>query len=141
LAGPQLSFEPTPKKPGAAQLIVIRQRGIMNQTMEGNMYRKLLYFVIVVLISGCATGERIVRLEPGMSTTNVVDVMGRPDGYKAQDSYEVLRYTNRLISLGSWDRADYNVVMKDGKLVEYGAGEVRTKQVGTSTILFIAPNR
>jgi hypothetical protein len=105
------------------------------------MYRKLLYFVIVVLISGCATGERIVRLEPGMSTTNVVDVMGRPDGYKAQDSYEVLRYTNRLISLGSWDRADYNVVMKDGKLVEYGAGEVRTKQVGTSTILFIAPNR
>lgn len=103
------------------------------------MNRKMLYVAIVSLICACATGERIVRLDPGMSKNQVVDVMGRPDGYKAQDGYEVLRYTNRLISGWSWDRADYNVVIKDGKLVEYGAGEVRTKQVGSSTVLFIAP--
>jgi hypothetical protein len=105
------------------------------------MKRKLLYLVIVILISACATGERIVRLEPGMTKNQVLDVMGKPDGFKAQDGYEVLRYTNRLISGWSWDRADYNIVLKDGKLVEFGAGEVRTKQVGTSTILFIAPMR
>jgi len=103
------------------------------------MTRKMIYIAIVVLISACATGERIVRLDPGMTKGQVVEVMGRPDGFKAQDGYEVLRYTNRLISGWSWDRADYNIVMKDGKLIEYGAGEVRTKQVGTNTILFLAP--
>jgi outer membrane protein assembly factor BamE (lipoprotein component of BamABCDE complex) len=103
------------------------------------MTRKMIYITIIVLISACATGERIVRLDPGMTKDQVVDVMGRPDGFKAQDGYEVFRYTNRLISGWSWDRADYNIVMKDGKLIEYGAGEVRTKQVGTSTILFLAP--
>jgi hypothetical protein len=110
-----------------------------DQVKEALMNRKLIFIAVVVLISACATGERIVRLEPGMSKDQVVDVMGRPDGFKAQDGYEVLRYTNRLISGWSWDRADYNVVLKEGKLVEYGAGEVRTKQVGTSTVLFLAP--
>lgn len=103
------------------------------------MNRKFLCVAIVILISACATGEHIVRLEPGMSKDQVIEIMGRPDGFKAQDGYEVLRYTNRLISGWSWDKADYNIIMKDGKLVEYGAGEVRTKQVGTSTVLFIVP--
>lgn len=101
--------------------------------------KMLFYIAILTLISACATGERIVRLDPGMSKNQVIEVMGRPDGFKAQDGYEVLRYTNRLISGWSWDRADYNIIMKDGILIEYGAGEVRTKQVGTSTLLFITP--
>lgn len=103
------------------------------------MSRMMLLVAILGLLSACVTGERIVRLEPGMNKSQVIDVMGRPDGFKALDGYEVLRYTNRLISGWSWDRADYNVVMKDGKLVEYGAGEVREKQVGTNTILFLTP--
>jgi len=103
------------------------------------MTRMMMYIAVMAMVSACATGERIVRLEPGMTKVQIVDVMGRPDGFKTQEGYEVLRYTNRLISGWSWDRADYNIVMKDGKLVEYGAGEVRTKQVGTYTILFLAP--
>jgi len=105
------------------------------------MVRKFIAVAFLALFTACATGERIIRLEPGMSKNQVVDVMGRPDGFKAEGEYEVLRYTNRLISGWSWDRADYNIILKDGKLVEYGAGEVRTKQVGTSTILFVAPMR
>ena len=91
----------------------------------------------MVLISSCATGERIVRLDPGMTKGQGVEVMGRPDGFKAQNGYEVLRYTNRLISGWSWDRADYNIVMKDGKLIEYGAGEVRERNVGGVHSVFI----
>jgi outer membrane protein assembly factor BamE (lipoprotein component of BamABCDE complex) len=104
-------------------------------------WRAILIGCLVVAITACATGERIVRLEPGMSKDNVVEIMGRPDGFKAQNGYEIFRYTNRLISGWSWDRADYNVIFKNSELVEYGAGEVRTKEMGTSTILFIAPIR
>jgi len=103
------------------------------------MFKKAIFIAVFFVFTACATGERIVRLDPGMSKNQVIEVMGRPDGFKAEGEYEVLRYTNRLISGWSWDRADYNVILKDGKLVEYGAGEVRTKQVGTSTILFLAP--
>lgn len=103
------------------------------------MFKKVLFIAVLSALTACATGERIVRLDPGMSKHQVIEVMGRPDGFKAEGEYEILRYTNRLISGWSWDRADYNVILKDGKLVEYGAGEVRTKQVGTSTILFLAP--
>ena len=105
------------------------------------MTKKVIFVIFLFLLASCATGEKMVRLEPGMTKSQVIDVMGRPDGFKAEGDYEVLRYTNRLISGWSWDRADYNVLLKNGKVVEYGAGEVRAKQSGTSTILFLTPIR
>ena len=49
------------------------------------------------------------------------------DGYKQIAGHEVYRYSNRLSSGWSWDRADYNVVFKNEPVVEYGAGQVRPK--------------
>ncbi|GBE14632.1 hypothetical protein BMS3Abin14_00678 [bacterium BMS3Abin14] len=100
----------------------------------------LFVFMLTFLLMACATGEKITRLNPGMSKQKVESVLGKPDGYSAPaDGYEVYKYTNRLISGWSWDRADFNVIFKDGKVQEYGAGEVRTKQGGVNTILFISP--
>ena len=60
-----------------------------------------------------------------MNRDQVIDVMGVPDGEKAEGTYEALRYSNRLTSGWSWDKADYEVILKEGKVVEYGAGAVR----------------
>jgi hypothetical protein len=48
-----------------------------------------------------------------MTKAEVVAVLGRPDGYKRIEAHEVYRYSNRLSSGWSWDRADYNVVLKN----------------------------
>jgi len=57
-------------------LWVMRRMGIQNQTREAKMKSKMLFYIaIVTLISACATGERIVRLDPGMSKNQVIEVM------------------------------------------------------------------
>lgn len=65
-----------------------------------------LFFVFV--LAGCATGEKAARVNPGMSQPEVTEVMGKPDGFQRKGEYVVYKYTNRLISGWSWDRADYS---------------------------------
>ena len=93
--------------------------------------------IFLITITGCATGERVARLSPGISQADVVGTLGRPDGFRTEGDYTILKYTNRLISGWSWDRADYFVILKDNKVIEYGSGEVREKNVGGIHTIFI----
>lgn len=96
---------------------------------------KHLVLLIVVILAGCVTGERMSQLQVGMSKSQVIAILGKNDGYASVDGNEILKYSNRLSSGWSHDRADYNVVLKDGSVVEYGAGEVRSKGSGVVTII------
>ena len=88
--------------------------------------RTLLTGVLIsVFLLACATGEKITRLGAGMSKQQVIDTPGCPDGFRTSGEYEALTYTNRLISGWSWDRADYHVILQNGRVVQYGAGTVR----------------
>ena len=99
--------------------------------------RSLIYLFISIFFIGCTTGELIkADVEPGMSKAKVIEVLGKPDGFKIVEGQEVLTYTNRLISGWSWDRADYHIVIKDNKVIAYGAGEVR---VGNNNMILIVP--
>ena len=99
---------------------------------------KILIFVLSFALFGCVTGEKITRLDPGMSQDDVVRTMGKPDGFQKRGEYTIYKYTNRLISGWSWDRTDYSFIFdKDGKLIEYGAGEVRERDVGGIHSVFI----
>ncbi len=89
--------------------------------------------------TGCATtGERISRIREGMSRQQVEAIMGKPDGFKRAGDYESIQYAHRLVTGWAWDRADYNVILKNDRVVEYGIGEVRVKD-GPSTILILVP--
>ena len=93
--------------------------------------------ILLIIITGCATGEKVTRLSPGMSQADVVRTLGRPDGFRTEGDYTILKYTNRLISGWSWDRADYFVILKDDQVTEYGSGEVRERNVGGIHTIFI----
>ena len=93
--------------------------------------------LVCCLLFSCITGEKITNLRPGMSENEVTNIMGNPDGFKVREGFTVFTYTNRLMSGWSNDRADYHVILKGTKLVEYGAGEVREKNVGGVQSLFI----
>jgi hypothetical protein len=87
----------------------------------------LLTFSVVSLLSACTTGEQMSRLEPGMTRQQVVGIPGRPDAVRRNGAYEQLEYTHRLITGWSWDRSDFKVILKDGRVVEFGHGEVRDR--------------
>ena len=93
--------------------------------------------LLLIGLTSCATGEKMSRVSPGSSKDDVFNILGRPDGFQQKHDYTVLKYTNRLISGWSWDRADYYVILKDDKVVEYGPGEVREKEVGGVHTIFI----
>jgi hypothetical protein len=80
-----------------------------------------------LLLVSCATGERITNLREGLTKAEVIDMLGRPDGFQRSGDYEQLRYTNRIISGWSWDRADYSIILKDDRVVEYGPGPARSR--------------
>lgn len=76
----------------------------------------------------------------GMTKEEVIAQLGEPDGYRRSGSYEALQYTNRLISGWSWDRTDYTVILKDGRVNSYGSGEIRERDPETGTLI-ISPIR
>jgi hypothetical protein len=104
------------------------------------MKKLFVLILLLVLLIGCATGELMSRLRPGMSKDEVTNILGNPDGFQARGEYEAIKYSHRLATGWAWDRADYFVILKDNKVVEYGTGEVRVKAVN-SNVLFLVPLR
>lgn len=94
----------------------------------------------IAFLTACATGELMSRLRPGMTKEEVARVLGNPDGFQSRGKYESLKYSHRLATGWAWDRADYFVILKDNRVVEYGAGEVRVKDMNND-MLFLVPLR
>ncbi len=97
------------------------------------------WIVIAAVLAGlsCASGGKVRSLEYGMTEAQVVRTMGKPDGRRRDGDSETLVYTNRLVSGFAWDRADYEVVLREGRVVEYGATEVRQAHPRTGTVILV----
>ncbi|MFY1969599.1 outer membrane protein assembly factor BamE domain-containing protein [Achromobacter xylosoxidans] len=93
--------------------------------------------VSTLLLAGCATGGDVAKIKPGMTKEQVTAIVGAPDGFQQRDGYEVLQYTNRLMSNWSWDRTDYTVLLKDDRVVEYGTGVVRERTPNSGTLVIV----
>jgi hypothetical protein len=113
--------------------------------MHKNIFREdhrikitfLLCLILSIVFFGCFHGEKITRVQPGMSIEQVKSIMGPQEGYKKIGDYEIYSYYNKLISGWARDRADYHYIVKDGQVVEYGAGEIRQNQ--NTGVVFIVP--
>jgi hypothetical protein len=97
--------------------------------------------LLVMVLVGCATGEKIGSLRDGMSKNQVIATLGQPDGFRREGRTEALTYSNRLMSGWSWDRADYHVILTDGQVSAYGPGVVRQNSGPAVGTLFIVPIR
>ena len=72
-----------------------------------------------------------------MSKDEVISILGSPDGFQRIGEYEALRYSNRLISGWSWDRTNYTVILREGRVVEYGPGQVRQRDPNTNVMVLV----
>ncbi len=87
---------------------------------------KIITLILAVILCSCTGGEVIRnKFQPGMAKGEVVKLLGKPDGYSNRDGVETLQYTDLRVSGWGNAKADYRVSFKDGKLVEYGTGDVR----------------
>jgi outer membrane protein assembly factor BamE (lipoprotein component of BamABCDE complex) len=88
------------------------------------MKRLFVVIALVISLAGCATGEKMVSLKPGMSKAQAESILGRPDGIEASGSQEAYKYSSRLTSSWYWDRSDYVLLFDNNKLVKYGPGSI-----------------
>jgi hypothetical protein len=90
--------------------------------------RKVLTLLSIIALIGCATGDKISRLKNGMSEGRATNIMGKPDWVKKRGEYVVLRYEDRFIEYyPSYAKADYYVIVKNGSVVDFGIGEIRSE--------------
>lgn len=104
----------------------------------GKMKRILVAALVMVALSACrTTGERISHLGPGSDRADVLLELGRPDAMRVVDDYQVYTYLGRHRKRRSLFRTDYSVVLKDGKVVEFGPG--RAQREGLHSIAIVPP--
>ncbi|NOT80838.1 MAG: hypothetical protein HOP07_17775 [Bacteriovoracaceae bacterium] len=94
--------------------------------MKATFFLKILISISIV---SCATGEKFSSIREGMSKSQVKEVLGAHDQIsRSEGGWSTYSYKNRLMSGWSWDKSDYYVVFDpNGKVYEYGHGEVDTR--------------
>ncbi len=86
-----------------------------------------------IVLSACVIGGKMNGLHEGMTKAEVINAVGNPDGYQRSGDYEVLLYIERRTSAWSYfagaiqDLVDYSVILKDGRVVEYGPGRTHER--------------
>ena len=98
----------------------------MTRIVATTSVRSIIVVTAAFLLAGCFAGQQITRIDAGMSREQVIDILGRPDGYRSAGDSEAMTYSNRLMPGWSWgDTTDYNVVLTNGRVSAYGPGDVR----------------
>lgn len=90
------------------------------------------------MLVGCGYAREMRKFYYGMPAKQALDIMGQPEGYLKEGEYEIYAYYSKTVD-SSLAVADYYFIVKDGKVVEYGAkkptGELPHR--GGGVILFM----
>ncbi|MGE7136566.1 hypothetical protein ACQKIE_02955 [Luteibacter sp. NPDC031894] len=90
------------------------------------MKRVIAVAVLVAGLVGCqGMAAKIARLDVGTPRDEVIDRLGRPDSDRSIVGYEVLSWLDRRPGRFSFSHKDYTVVLKEGKVVQFGPGLIR----------------
>jgi hypothetical protein len=97
------------------------------------LFRPLALAIAVVILSGCASGlQKLRKIDPGMSMTDVEAIMGRRDSFATAEhegrQFMLHKYTNRLCNahVPLYEKCDFYVIFRDSAVVETGGSSVRS---------------
>ena len=99
-----------------------------------NMKTGVTFAIAIAMLTACMTGEKISQIRPGMTTGQVTTILGHPDGFREAGDVSYYQYSNRLTSGWGWDKGDYEVAFRNGKVIGYGATEIRPNPVQRHTV-------
>ncbi|MBB3228037.1 outer membrane protein assembly factor BamE (lipoprotein component of BamABCDE complex) [Luteibacter sp. Sphag1AF] len=99
------------------------------------MKRLVVTLALTFMLAACqGMGTKVSRLSVGMPREEVMDRLGQPDAVRTIIGFEVLSYLNRHRSRFSLSSRDYTVVLKDGKVTQFGPGLVQRDSKTTLVI-------
>src|SRR5690606_29639165 len=88
--------------------------------------------LIFSLLISCASGvQKLRKINPGMSPSEVTQIMGTRDSFKSAENegstFTLFQYTNQLCNghVSIYEKCDFFVIFKDNKVVETGVKDVR----------------
>jgi len=105
----------------------------------------ILALLTTLLLTSCATVGKMSVLREDMTKSEVVSIIGNPDGFHRNGEYEFLLYADLLISGWSvfsglsWDRTDYTVILKNDLVIEYGPGKIIQRSQNVHPYILIQP--
>ena len=83
------------------------------------MLRTSAVIIFALLVGGCASGTQVLRkIDPGMSSAQVEEIMGRRDGFSSVDRdghrFTLYQYINRYCNWhqSMWDKCDFFIIFK-----------------------------
>ncbi len=98
------------------------------------MKRIVILLIVAVALGGCASGvQKMRKIDPGMSTSEVDQIMGRRDSFRTVEyqgnTYTLYQYTNQYCNahVSLYEKCDFFVILKDGKVIETGIRNVRSQ--------------
>lgn len=80
---------------------------------------KLICLLLLALVMGCVTTQRISRLQVGASREEVIRLLGQPESISASQNAEVLHYELRE-TINDWYTSPYYVRIINGKVDAFG---------------------
>lgn len=90
------------------------------------MNQAIVVAVLTVGMAGCAgMASKVARLDVGMPRDEVLDRLGPADSDRTMIGFEVMSWLDRRPGRFSFSHKDYTVVLKDGKVAQFGPGLVR----------------
>ncbi len=104
------------------------------------MIRGIFIACILFVFFGCAE-QPIKSVQKGASKHQVIDLLGNPDGSQHSGPYTALRYSKDPLTGASAGHADYNVILLDGFVIDYGYGYVRQRDPSVNNDLILVPLR
>jgi len=78
----------------------------------------IIIMAILLVLTGCATTAKMNKVSIGMTKSEVIDTMGKPDSSAGIGREETLRYTLYNASIDMYQ--EYWVVLRNGKVYKYG---------------------
>lgn len=104
------------------------------------MIKGFLVACILIGLFGCAE-QPIKSVQKGASKHQIIALLGDPDGSQRSGPYTALRYTNRSINGTTAEHVDYNIILLEGFVVDYGYGYVRQRDPSVNNDLILVPLR
>jgi outer membrane protein assembly factor BamE (lipoprotein component of BamABCDE complex) len=108
--------------------------GAKNGQNPASMKTRVILAIVVAALTACTTGEKMSQIQPGMTTGQVTAILGHPDGFRQVGDVSYYQYSNRLASGWGWDKGDYEVAFRNGRVVSYGATGIRPNPVQRHTV-------
>jgi hypothetical protein len=102
--------------------------------------------VTIAMLVGCASGlQKMRKLDPGMSISEVDQIMGRRDSFRTAEyegtTYTLYQYTNQFCNahVNLHEKCDFFVIFRSGKVIETGVRNVRS-QMPNMQFLYLFQN-